>query len=51
MDSANNKKKHDFKVKAKSCLNELRYYNGVNGLAPDMMHDILEGVVRIDFKK
>jgi hypothetical protein len=29
-----------------SCLNQLTHFNVLNGLPPDIMHDLLEGVIR-----
>ena len=31
-------------IKEKSCLNELQYFHVMNGLPPDITHDIFEGV-------
>ena len=30
-----------------SCLNSSRYFHVVDGMSPDIMHDILEGVLRV----
>ena len=39
-------KVHENGVKEASCLNELNYFNAVDGFPPDAMHDILEGTAR-----
>lgn len=41
---------HNKGIKADSCLNELKYFDAIEGLPPDAMHDILEGCVRFNFK-
>lgn len=37
-------------IKRDSALNKLRYFNVVDGLAPDVMHDVLEGVLEYEVK-
>ena len=36
-------------MKFNSCLNKLNYYNTVNGLPPEIMHDMLEGAIIKNF--
>ena len=33
-------------LKRKSCLNELQYFHAVDGLPPDITHDVFEGVAK-----
>lgn len=33
-----------------SILNELKYFHVTSGLAPDIMHDVLEGVAVVEFR-
>ena len=33
-----------------SALNDLRYFHVVNGLVPDIMHDVLEGTTQLSLK-
>ena len=49
METPGSKKRHDNGVKINSCFNDLSYFNILNGLPPDLMHDLLEGVVRHNF--
>lgn len=37
-------------ITGKSVLNDLRYFHVVNGLVPDIMHDILEGTLQLTLK-
>ena len=37
-------------VKSVCCLNQLKYFDSINGLPPDIMHDMLEGTVRVNIK-
>lgn len=42
-------KTHENGLKKDSCLNSLKYFNVTKGLPPDIMHDLLEGVIRYNF--
>ncbi|CAF0996417.1 unnamed protein product [Brachionus calyciflorus] len=37
-------------IKQDSCLNKLKFFHVVDGLAPDLMHDLLEGVIPLNFR-
>lgn len=37
-------------VSEKSILNKSRYFHVVNGLVPDVMHDVLEGITQLTMK-
>jgi hypothetical protein len=52
LDDLKNKKAktvHEKGVKSDSCLNQLSYFESTKGLPPDIMHDMLEGVIRYNF--
>ena len=38
-------------INRRSVLNDSRYYHVVGGLPPDIMHDILEGVLQYEVKE
>jgi hypothetical protein len=38
-------------INRRSVLNDSRYYHVVGGLPPDVMHDILEGVLQYEVKE
>ena len=38
-------------IKHNSILNGLRYFHVVDGLPPDVMHDVLEGVLQLELKQ
>ena len=40
---------HENGTKTNSCLNQLAYFKVTKGLPPDIMHDLLEGVIRYNF--
>ncbi|RNA39862.1 hypothetical protein BpHYR1_010379 [Brachionus plicatilis] len=44
-----NNLRSDDGVKTHICLNALKYYNEIDGIAPDIMHDFLEGVIPYNF--
>lgn len=31
-------------IKERSCLNDLEYFHVINGLPPDLAHDMFEGI-------
>ena len=31
-------------IKERFCLNDLEYFRAVNGLSPDLAHDVFEGI-------
>jgi len=47
--SQNKSSTHVNGLKTNSVLNQLKYFNVVTGLPPDLMHDLLEGCVRFTF--
>jgi hypothetical protein len=47
--SQNQSSTHVNGLKTNSVLNQLKYFNVVTGLPPDLMHDLLEGCVRFTF--
>lgn len=49
LQNKSNRSVHENGLKNQSCLNELKYFNTINGLPPDIMHDLLEGVIRYNF--
>lgn len=44
-------KSKEFGINRRSALNDLKYFNVCNGaLIPDVMHDVLEGVLQYEVK-
>ena len=37
-------------INRKPVINRLKYFHTVDGLAPDVMHDLLEGAVKMEVK-
>lgn len=40
----------DYGIKSRSCLYKIPHFHVLNGLPPDLMHDVLEGVVPYEMK-
>ena len=36
-------------MKSDCCFNQLSFYHGVDGIAPDIMHDLFEGIIPYEF--
>jgi hypothetical protein len=47
--NANPRKNHSNGVKSICCFDQLEYFKAVNGLPPDIMHDLLEGIIILNF--
>ena len=40
---------HYFGVKSDCCFNKLAFYHCTTGIAPDIMHDLFEGIIPFEF--